>query len=97
MSKASVEIRSLARSHTETCIRTLAGIVRQKTAPPAARVAAASELLDRGWGKPEQRQSGSIEHLHYVARLPAILDSIDKWQENCAPLGLIPLQSPNQQ
>jgi len=54
MSKPSAEIRSLARSHTETAINTLAGIMRQKKAPASARVAAASALLDRGWGKPIQ-------------------------------------------
>lgn len=49
--KRPVDIRSLARSHTETAIRVLAGIMRQATAPAASRVAAASVLLDRGWGK----------------------------------------------
>jgi hypothetical protein len=33
------------------CINTLAGIARQDTAPAAARVAAISQLLDRGWGR----------------------------------------------
>lgn len=58
MAKASAEIRSLARAHTETAIRTLAGIMRERKAPAAARVAAASALLDRGWGKPTQPLSG---------------------------------------
>jgi hypothetical protein len=39
--------RSLAR-HTELCIKVLAGIVSQEALPPAARVSAASALLDRG-------------------------------------------------
>lgn len=54
MAKALTDIRSLARSHTETAINTLAGIMGQTDAPPAARVAAANSLLDRGWGKPVQ-------------------------------------------
>lgn len=54
MAKAPTEIKSLARSHTETALRTLAGIMEQTDAPPAARVAAANSLLDRGWGKPVQ-------------------------------------------
>ena len=49
--KEIVDIRSLARVHTETCIRTLASIVAQPKAPANARVAAAAQLLDRGWGK----------------------------------------------
>lgn len=53
MAKAPLEIRSLARGHTELCIRTLAAIVAQPKAADSARVAAARELLDRGWGKAE--------------------------------------------
>jgi hypothetical protein len=51
VARALTDIRSLARQHTALCIKSLAGIVAQKAAPPSARVAAASELLDRGWGK----------------------------------------------
>lgn len=58
MAKASAEIRSLARAHTDTAIRTLVGIMNQDKAPAAARVAAAQALLDRGWGKPTQPLSG---------------------------------------
>ena len=56
--KEIVDIRSLARVHTATCIRTLASIVTQPKAPPAARVAAAAQLLDRGWGKALQPHGG---------------------------------------
>lgn len=51
MAKAMADIRSLARVHTEMCIRTLAHVAKSETAPQAARVGAARELLDRGWGK----------------------------------------------
>lgn len=54
MAKAPAEIRSLARSHTETAIKTLAGLMNEKKVPAASRVAAATALLDRGWGKPAQ-------------------------------------------
>ncbi len=54
MAKAPTEIRSLARSHGATALRVLVGIMRQSKAPPAARIAAAVALLDRGWGKPGQ-------------------------------------------
>ena len=56
--KEIVDIRSLARVHTATCIRTLASIVTQPKAPANARVAAAGQLLDRGWGKALQVHSG---------------------------------------
>jgi hypothetical protein len=52
MAKAKADIRSLARSHTESAIKVLAGIMNQSDANAAARVAAAQALLDRGWGKP---------------------------------------------
>jgi len=58
MAKAKTDIRSLARSHTTMALNTLASIAKQPKSPPAARVAAAVALLDRGWGKPHQ----SVEH-----------------------------------
>lgn len=54
MAKALTDIRSLSRVHTKTALKTLAGIMEQPDAPPSARVAAATALLDRGWGKPSQ-------------------------------------------
>jgi hypothetical protein len=54
VAKTPTDIRSLARSHTEAALKTLAGIMNQSEAPPAARVSAATALLDRGWGKPQQ-------------------------------------------
>ena len=58
------KIRTLARAHTTTAISTLAEVMRSKKAPPAARVAAASVLLDRGYGKPMQplKHSGTVKH-----------------------------------
>ena len=51
MAKAPTDIKSLARSHTETCLRVLASIMNQSDAPHMARVTASNSLLDRGWGK----------------------------------------------
>lgn len=45
-------VRDLARHKTEEAIATLVDIMQDVDASPAARVAAARELLDRGWGKP---------------------------------------------
>ncbi len=58
MAKTPTEIRSLARSHTESALNVLASIMNQAEAPHAARVSAANSLLDRGWGKPTQPISG---------------------------------------
>ena len=48
------EVRDLAREHTAAAIDTLAIIMNNTDAPPAARVAAANSILDRGYGKPVQ-------------------------------------------
>ena len=37
-------------------------------------------LLDRGWGKPEQHQTGELTHAHYIARIPAVIHSVEQWQ-----------------
>lgn len=58
MAKTPAQIRSLARSHGPKAIKVLSGIMNQQTAPEAARVAAARELLDRGIGKATQIISG---------------------------------------
>lgn len=54
MAKTPANIRSLARAHTERAVQTLAGIMDNPESPPAARVAAAQALIDRGWGKATQ-------------------------------------------
>ena len=51
------DLRSLARGHTELCIKVLAGIVSQEASPAAARVSAAGILLERGWGRAAQVHS----------------------------------------
>ena len=51
MAKTPIEIKSLARAHTESALNVLAGIMNEPTAPHAARVSAANSLIDRGWGK----------------------------------------------
>lgn len=58
MAKNLTQIKSLARSHTDSAITVLAAIMNQTEAPPAARVSAATSLLDRGWGKPTQPIAG---------------------------------------
>jgi hypothetical protein len=48
------DVRDLAREHTRAAIATLAGIMDDAGAAPAARASAATALLDRGWGRPAQ-------------------------------------------
>src|SRR4029453_17593723 len=48
------DVQELARQKSPEAINTLVGIMNNEKAPPAARVAAAKALLDRGYGKPTQ-------------------------------------------
>ena len=47
----------------------LAGLVSQDAVPPAARVSAAGILLDRGWGRAPQPQTGEDDkEIHITLR-----------------------------
>ena len=59
--KIPADLRSLARGHTELCIKVLAGIVSQEAVPASARVSAAGILLDRGWGKAQVQDRDTSE------------------------------------
>jgi Family of unknown function (DUF5681) len=54
------EIQELARNYTREAIETLAGIMRDKRAAPAARTLAANSLLDRGYGRPAQTVQATV-------------------------------------
>ena len=53
-----IELRELARQHTRAAVEAIIQIVQDGEAPASARVTAASEILDRGWGRATQ----SVEH-----------------------------------
>ena len=52
--KVVITIRDLARKHGKTAINTLVAICKDEKQSPAARVAAANSLLDRGYGRAPQ-------------------------------------------
>ncbi len=56
--RATRELRALATEYTEQALLVLAEVMRDGRAPHAARVHAATALLDRGHGKPRQE----LEH-----------------------------------
>ena len=85
MAKATLEIRSLARIHTKTALRVLAGVMEQETAPPQARVAAAQALLDRGWGKAAQAIELTGEITSKVVRAPSVSASTSDWAAEHVP------------
>ena len=53
--KVTADIRAIAQDYGPSAITVLTEIMQSKEQPPAARVAAAKELLDRGYGKSVQK------------------------------------------
>ena len=85
MAKIPTEIKSLARSHTKSAITTLAAIMNKTDAQDSARVAAAKELLDRGWGRSVQFIEADVTR-RYVARLPEKAGTVVEWQSQNSTL-----------
>ena len=54
VNKATASVREAAQEFTVEALSTLASIMRSESHPAAARVSAASAILDRGHGKPTQ-------------------------------------------
>lgn len=73
------EIREIARKHTNEAIQVLVKVMSDVKAAPAARVGAATALLDRGWGRPAQTINASIdESMVDAGLLGSITDLLDK-------------------
>ena len=68
MAKRIQDIRSLARSHTELAVKVLAGIAKDGK-NENARVSAASALINRGWGMPNQTVSGEGEDGQIIVQI----------------------------
>ena len=54
------DVRDVARQHTRAAVTTLVSVMEDKKAPAAARVTAASALLDRGYGKAVQHIEANV-------------------------------------
>jgi hypothetical protein len=68
------DVRDLARDYTQEAIETFVLIMRNHKAPSATRLAAASALLDRAWGKPAQQietVTGKLSHEDWIKKLDA--------------------------
>lgn len=81
--KTPTEIRSLARSHCESAINVLKGIMNEPSAPYAARVSAAQILMDRGLGKAAQPITG--EHGEGPAKIEIIERIVDVGHDHVRP------------
>lgn len=58
--KRSKPIEDEAKKHAAEALQTLVKVMRDKEAPPAARVTASVQVLDRAYGKPKQEMD--VEH-----------------------------------
>lgn len=72
--KLDARVRELAQAQTENAIATLVNVMESVKAPPAARVSAATAILDRGWGKAVQPiagegEDGAINLVHLIERV----------------------------
>src|SRR6478735_10079032 len=56
--KATAAVREIAQEYTLEAVEALATVMRDPSAPHAARISAATALLDRGHGRPTQPVSG---------------------------------------
>src|SRR5215467_14442487 len=80
--KEEVDVRKLARSRGKEA--TLYAILRDEKAPPTARIAASVALLDRGYGRPEQSFTGSLNAHYSISDKPM---TAEEWaREYAAPL-----------
>lgn len=59
--KSTKALKEIAGEYTEAAVKTLVEVMEDPEAPPAARVAAADKLLDRGHGKPAQMVEATVE------------------------------------
>lgn len=50
-------VRDLAREHVDEAVQVLASIMRDSDAPAAARISAATEILNRGYGRPVDQKA----------------------------------------
>jgi GNAT superfamily N-acetyltransferase len=86
MPKAVTEIRSLARSYTRSALKVLV-VMGSNAATPAARVAAANAILDRGWGKATQAlESGNGDALELIHRIERVIGQDDEIAETLSDI-----------
>jgi len=73
--KPLVDLGSLARSHADNAIATLAGLMRDGL-EESTRVRCADILLDRGFGRPKQETTNEVKgELRVIMR--KVFDDID--------------------
>lgn len=63
INKATADLKGMARQYSVQALTILTELMQDPETPPAARIQAAREVLDRGYGKPTQavEVSGEIQ------------------------------------
>jgi queuine/archaeosine tRNA-ribosyltransferase len=89
MAKSLTHIRSLARIHTDRAIQVLQGIM-DGGQQESARIAAAKELLDRGWGKAAQPLTGGDDEDKPIAIQAIVRKIVDPQSGNSDGSGVPP-------
>lgn len=56
-----IDLKDLARQHTQRALETLVDVMTNDDAPANARITAANSLLDRGWGKATTHTEISVD------------------------------------
>lgn len=79
--KATRDLKELAREYTAEALTTLEEVMKASESD-AARVAAAKELLDRGYGKAAQTVNATVETTKYVIEVPAVAPTAEDWLAN---------------
>ena len=59
--KKLVRLQELERSKTDAALNRLIAIAENEKEPASARIAAATAVLDRGWGRPTQTVAADAE------------------------------------
>ena len=61
------DVKAAARELTPDAMDTLKQVMKDPKAPPAARVGAATAILDRGWGRPQQQIDANVNVIDGMA------------------------------
>lgn len=83
LNKATRAIKEIAEPFGEAAVGVLAAIMTDPLAPHPARVAAATALLDRGFGRPSQSLAVDLnaENTHrFVVEVPQTMEAAE-WQQ----------------
>ena len=78
--KPLIDLGSLARSHADTAVATIAGLMRDGL-EESTRLRAADILLDRGFGRPKQETTNEVKGELRVIMRKVFDDNVDDESE----------------